>query len=60
MSEIPYGKCLKTSEMKYASTVENGLDCNCICPKCGGKLVARNRGLKKKLLIFMIQALFKS
>lgn len=32
----------------YIDDVENGLDCNCSCPACGGKLIARNEGKKNK------------
>ena len=28
-------------ETKHISEVENGLKCACICPKCGGALIAR-------------------
>jgi hypothetical protein len=32
----------------YIDDVENGLDCNCTCPACGGQLIARNEGKKNK------------
>ena len=32
----------------YIDDVENGLNCNCTCPACGGQLIARNRGEKIK------------
>lgn len=36
------GKCI------YIDDVENGLNCNCTCPACGGQLIARNEGKKNK------------
>lgn len=32
----------------YIDDVENGLNCNCTCPACGGQLIARNEGKKYK------------
>lgn len=45
--ELVYGL---TAEGKYAyiDDVENGLQCNCTCPACGSKLIARNEGKKNK------------
>lgn len=41
---------LKTSSGRIVNIddVENGLQCNCICPGCKGVLVAKNNGLKKE------------
>ena len=38
---------LLENELKHISEVKNGLKCNCICPACEKKLVARNGGLKR-------------
>jgi hypothetical protein len=38
---------LKDRTLKHISEVENGLKCNCICPACEKKLVARNAGQKR-------------
>ena len=45
--ELVYGL---TADGKYAhiDDVANGMLCNCICPACGGKLIARNGGKKNK------------
>lgn len=45
--ELVYGL---TAEGRYAyiDDVENGLLCNCTCPACGSKLIARNEGKKNK------------
>ena len=45
--ELVYGL---TADGKYAyiDDVENGLLCNCTCPTCGSKLIARNEGKKNK------------
>jgi hypothetical protein len=32
----------------YIDNVPNGLECNCLCSHCGGKLVAKNAGLIKE------------
>ncbi len=34
-------------ELIYVDNVKNGLNCNCFCPACGEKLVARNKGKVK-------------
>lgn len=36
-----------TSHLVNIDTVANGLQCNCICPHCKQKLVAKNGGLKR-------------
>ena len=38
---------LLDNELKHISEVKNGLKCNCLCPACKKKLVARNGGQKK-------------
>ena len=32
---------IKDKTLVYISEVQNGIDCNCYCPSCGGKLVAK-------------------
>jgi competence CoiA-like predicted nuclease len=39
---------LLDNELKHISEVKNGLKCDCICPACEKKLVARNGGQKRK------------
>lgn len=29
-------------EWKYVRDVENGIDCGCVCPKCGEPLIAKH------------------
>lgn len=38
---------LQENQLKHISEVENGLKCNCVCPACEKKLVARNGGKKR-------------
>jgi len=38
---------IQNGELKHISEVENGLKCNCFCPACEKKLVARNGGHKR-------------
>lgn len=38
---------LKDGTLKHISEVDNGLKCNCICPACEKKLVARNGGQRR-------------
>lgn len=38
---------LKDNFLVHISEVENGLKCNCFCPKCNSALVAKNAGKKK-------------
>ncbi len=38
---------LLDNELKHISEVKNGLKCDCICPACEKKLVARNGGQKR-------------
>jgi hypothetical protein len=42
MSEIVYA--LLNNELKHVDEVENGLNCKCLCPFCGERLIARNAG----------------
>lgn len=35
---------IKDGKLKHISEVENGLNCNCVCPACEKKLIARNLG----------------
>ncbi|MEL7834855.1 competence protein CoiA family protein [Fodinibius sp. N2] len=43
--KLPFG--LKEGRLYHITKVENGLKCNCICPNCEAKLIARNQGKKK-------------
>ena len=38
---------LKNGDLKHISDVKNGLKCDCICPACNEKLVAKNGGSKR-------------
>ncbi|MCL2328537.1 MAG: hypothetical protein FWC39_08510 [Bacteroidetes bacterium] len=38
---------LQGEKLKHISEVSNGLKCECICPACEKKLIARNGGTKK-------------
>jgi len=35
-------------KMVYVDDVDNGIECNCMCPECKGKLVAKNKGKIKE------------
>ncbi|WMN12805.1 competence protein CoiA family protein [Marivirga salinae] len=39
ITKLPYG--IKGGELTSIHNVLSGLDCNCVCPKCGSKLIAR-------------------
>lgn len=43
MNEITYA-LNSENKLVYIDTVKNGLKCNCICPACKEKLVAKNAG----------------
>ncbi len=43
--ELPIG--YRNGKILYIDEVESGLNCNCVCPKCGNKLVAK-KGEKKR------------
>lgn len=47
---ITYG--LSDGQLKHISEVENGLACNCICPSCNAKLVAKNKRTNKRTAHF--------
>lgn len=38
----------KSGKMVYVDDVDNGIECNCLCPECKGKLVAKNKGKIKE------------
>lgn len=38
----------KSGKMVYIDDVDNGIECNCLCPECKGKLVAKNKGKIKE------------
>ena len=38
---IPFAVRIDTGEMVSVDEVERGLACNCKCPSCDGRLVAR-------------------
>lgn len=35
---------IKEGKLKHISEVENGLECNCVCPACSNILIAKNLG----------------
>ena len=39
--ELFWGKSIDDGKMYHISEVENGLNCNCVCPKCNTRLVAK-------------------
>jgi hypothetical protein len=43
--KLPYG--LQNGRLLHITEVANGLACECVCPSCGAKLVARNQGQLK-------------
>jgi Holliday junction resolvase len=42
--KLPYG--LKDNELFSIDEVDNGLSCNCVCPACGNKLIAKKGSIK--------------
>jgi hypothetical protein len=44
MSKLTYA--IKDSKLTHISEVERGLECNCVCPKCGAKVLARKGNIK--------------
>lgn len=44
ITKLPFG--IKNGKLTPISAVQSGLDCNCFCPECGSKLVAK-KGNKK-------------
>lgn len=40
--KLTYG--FKDSRLHHVMSVENGLLCKCVCPKCGATLMAKNKG----------------
>jgi len=45
---LEYAKMENSDVLYHIDEVENGLDCNCICPECGSQLIARNGGKTDK------------
>lgn len=43
--KLPYG--LRGQQLLHIGEVANGLACDCVCPGCGARLVARNNGKLK-------------
>lgn len=43
--KLPY--CLQGEQLVHIGAVANGLACECVCPGCGARLVARNQGTVK-------------
>lgn len=39
-------------QLVHVSSVANGLACNCVCPQCGAKLVAKNSSTNKRIAHF--------
>jgi hypothetical protein len=48
---------LKNDEIVHTSEVESGLKCECICPACGARLIAR-KGTKVLHHFFRINTIF--
>ena len=47
MPNVQLAWALQRDQIKHIDEVENGIKCDCTCPQCGDKLIARNRGLIK-------------
>jgi ribosomal protein S27AE len=45
MSKLVYG--LKDNILYHIDEVDNGINCNCVCPNCGGKLLAKHGEVKE-------------
>lgn len=48
MPNVQLAWAIQDDQIKHIDEVENGLKCGCICPQCGDKLIARNKGEIKR------------
>ena len=44
MTNVQLAWAIQDDQIKHVDEVENGIKCDCICPQCGDKLIARNMG----------------
>lgn len=44
MPNVQLAWAIQGDQIKHVDEVENGIKCDCICPQCGDKLIARNMG----------------
>lgn len=45
---LKYGLEKHSKKLLHVDSAKNGLKCECVCPSCGDKLVAKNKGTKDK------------
>lgn len=48
---------LRNNELIYIEDVESGLSCNCVCPACNGKLIAK-KGEKMLIILHIIPPVY--
>lgn len=47
MAIFEYAICSRTNKLIHIDNVMSGLKCNCVCPGCGDKMVARKGKIKE-------------